>query len=454
MSAEGTDFLALLLQLLFPSGMQTPEEAAPPEAEKTKKEAPASTSLIPLSFSETNPPVPEAGEGSGSPKPAWLPPGTNPIQELGESPDLREEGSENPVPKDPIPEGPSVKEVENAPAERAEAEFKVEFPLPEKTAAGEEKFSPPSGIPGRNREEGPIFPKPNIKASLSQPDSRNVKGGPIPEQIPPDPPFTSRAPEKVSYSAGHPLSPTPKALGTSKKTLPPKTDFTLHQSGERIFSGTSMRKRTEFLEVYRSEPVSSRSVSSSGSSLHGPFGEDLSRIRPEGPFLPPRPELSSPGPVQGLHPEALEVPRLPSYTPAQLPEMIRDLLLEVHPSGEKKARVKLEPPDLGEMEIDLRLHRQEVHLFLRVEKPEAAQELQAHLHHLRQNLEELGFTLSDFRVDLAGGGSGWRYSEERSFHEHRKESPGRPSGVEKIKETAPQEGPLRPWHNGALNLVV
>ncbi|HFC97074.1 MAG TPA: hypothetical protein ENJ40_01260 [Thermosulfurimonas dismutans] len=461
-SAEGADFLALLLQLLFPSGMQTPEEALSPEAEKTEKKAPASTPLIPLSFSETNAPISGAGEGSDSPKPVWLPSGTNPLQGSEEIPDLRGGDSDKPGPKalipkdsiskDPSPEGPSVKKIESISPERAEAGFKVEFPLPEKIAAKGEKFFPPSGGPGRNREEGPIFPKPNIKVSLAQPDSQKVKGSPGPEQIPPDPPLRSGAPGKVPYPSGHPLSSISKTPGTSAKTSPESDPAS--RSGERILSGTSMRKRPEFVEAYRSGPISSRTVSSSGSSLHGPSGEESSHIRPEGPFLSSRPDLSPPGPGHGLHPEALEVPRLPSYTPGQLSEMIRDLLLEVHPSGEKKARVKLEPPDLGEMEIDLRLHRQEVHLFLRVEKPEAAQELQAHLHHLRQNLEELGFTLTDFRVDLAGGGSGWRYSEERSFHEHRKESPGRTSGVEKIKETAPKEGPLRPWHNGALNLVV
>jgi len=132
--------------------------------------------------------------------------------------------------------------------------------------------------------------------------------------------------------------------------------------------------------------------------------------------------------------------------------MIKDMVLEVHPSGEKKARLKLEPPDLGEVEVDLRVRHREVTLFLRVEKPEAAHQLQMHLTHLEKALDELGLRLTDFQIALVGSESGWRFREDSSSRERpRGGSANRVEESGEVTESSPtREG----WHNGRLNLVV
>ncbi len=141
-------------------------------------------------------------------------------------------------------------------------------------------------------------------------------------------------------------------------------------------------------------------------------------------------------------------------SPAQMGEIIREFSLELQPSGERKARLKLEPPDLGEVEIDLRVHRGEVKLFLAVEKPETARELHLYLPHLRNALEEAGFRLTDCQIGLLGGQVGGEHlPREESFPQKAYREAQGIKATEKIEETA-SETPRPRLYEGLLNLVV
>ncbi|WP_168720163.1 flagellar hook-length control protein FliK [Thermosulfurimonas marina] len=142
----------------------------------------------------------------------------------------------------------------------------------------------------------------------------------------------------------------------------------------------------------------------------------------------------------------------PSPVPAgEVPEFIKDLVVEIQPSGERRARLKLEPPDLGELDIDLKVHRQEVSVFLRVEKPEALHQLQPHLPHLQHLLEDLGFNVLECQVSLGGAGQGWHFAEERGRESSGEKAPS----IKAVEEVPAEKEPASGVASGrGINLVV
>ena len=136
-------------------------------------------------------------------------------------------------------------------------------------------------------------------------------------------------------------------------------------------------------------------------------------------------------------------------SPERMEQIIKDLVYELRPSGEKKARIKLEPPELGEMEIDLKVHDKKVEILLKVERPEAARELHLHLSHLKHSLEQMGLNLSEFQVTFFGSeGGGSAYSFRDAEDQKRN-----PTGIERedfSEESTVNEG----RREGLLNIVV
>lgn len=136
----------------------------------------------------------------------------------------------------------------------------------------------------------------------------------------------------------------------------------------------------------------------------------------------------------------------------QIPDLVKDMVVEIRPSGERKAHLKLEPPDLGELDIHLRVHRQEATLFLQVEKPEALHQLQHQLPHLQHLLEDLGFQVVECQVSLGGAGQGWHFAREEKPDSEK----GKPRAVRPVEEGPPEkERAFRAFSpDGQVNLVV
>ncbi len=92
-------------------------------------------------------------------------------------------------------------------------------------------------------------------------------------------------------------------------------------------------------------------------------------------------------------------------TPAQVPAYVKELVLRPGRDGHHEARIKLEPPHLGEVHISLSIDRGEVKLLFTVEHPQAAQALHQELHHLARALNEAGLQLGGCEIGLGGGQS-------------------------------------------------
>jgi hypothetical protein len=72
-------------------------------------------------------------------------------------------------------------------------------------------------------------------------------------------------------------------------------------------------------------------------------------------------------------------------------------------TGTRFVRIRLDPPDLGVIEVDLRVREQAVFLQIHAEHPTAAARIQEQIGCLQTQLHEQGLTLAGFELD--GGGT-------------------------------------------------
>lgn len=93
---------------------------------------------------------------------------------------------------------------------------------------------------------------------------------------------------------------------------------------------------------------------------------------------------------------------------------VKEFSAELLPSGERRANIQLEPPELGRLELEIKVVDHEVEMKVRVEKPETYAQFQQDLAQLKNNFEELGLRLKDIQLSLG-------FSDGRSLAKGRKE---------------------------------
>lgn len=134
----------------------------------------------------------------------------------------------------------------------------------------------------------------------------------------------------------------------------------------------------------------------------------------------------------------------------RMPEFIKNLVIETSPSGEKKAFVQLEPPELGKMELDLKVHDGEVEIQIKVERHEAFHHLREELSQLKQHIEDLGLRVRDFHVSL-----GLTTSEGKHFAEGERRKSFKGSNKDLSLDEVNQESKeASPYHGGILYRIV
>ncbi len=113
-----------------------------------------------------------------------------------------------------------------------------------------------------------------------------------------------------------------------------------------------------------------------------------------------------------MEPPGPHHPRPPiSLEPSQIPDFVKELVLKPNRLGRNEARIRLEPPHLGELHVTLSVDKGEVRLLFTVEHPQAAQALHQEIHQLAKSLAEVGLQLGGCQIDLSGG-------KHQSFQEH------------------------------------
>jgi flagellar hook-length control protein FliK len=98
----------------------------------------------------------------------------------------------------------------------------------------------------------------------------------------------------------------------------------------------------------------------------------------------------------------------PARTPVELPEATRQVgraVVEQIERGGGSARIRLDPPELGRVSIDVRSEGAHIRVDIHAERPEAAQLLKDHAGELAQLFQQHGFNL-DVQVGLGGRSRG------------------------------------------------
>lgn len=157
--------------------------------------------------------------------------------------------------------------------------------------------------------------------------------------------------------------------------------------------------------------------------------------------------IKSMGPrMREIAPEGIEERLIHRVSLDNLSSFIKDFSTELFPTGEKRARIQLEPPELGKMELEVKVLDKEVEIRARVEKPDTFAQLQQDLAQLKSQLEELGLRLKEFEL-LFG------FAEGKGFAEYRRSREERGGHT---SEESPHLGEQDPqiYHTGRLYKIV
>ncbi len=135
-----------------------------------------------------------------------------------------------------------------------------------------------------------------------------------------------------------------------------------------------------------------------------------------------------------------------SLEPSQIPDFVKELVLKPNRLGRNEARIRLEPPHLGELHVTLSVDKGEVRLLFTVEHPQAAQALHQEIHQLAKSLAEVGLQLGGCQIDLSGG-------KHQPFQEQRYVD-FRPMAPEKDLSLASSEARINRRPKGLIDLRV
>ena len=105
-------------------------------------------------------------------------------------------------------------------------------------------------------------------------------------------------------------------------------------------------------------------------------------------------------------------------------EIVKDMVLEIQPHGEKKALIKIEPPEMGFLDLEIKVKNKEVEIVAKIEKIELLQEIKQNLHNIKTSLEESGLNLKDVQLFLNSGFDNGNMvknfeREDRNYSEHK-----------------------------------
>lgn len=241
------------------------------------------------------------------------------------------------------------------------------------TAPRQERKSKDSGTPpSRNSTDDPSTNSPGRVFLANE-----FPVVPIP--APPAPPRMSERPSRRRARSELPEPSEPSAL--PKKVSPRSAATPRPEPVAQSMDGQSFDERPLSVAVESREPVltsTAKAVSASAS--------------------PPR-DSAVP---QGLVP------------PEQVPERIRVALER----GKREVRIRLDPPELGTIDVKIAVDGTDVRLTVRTEHAEASQLVQQSLHDLRARLNQSGLTLADADIDVDLGSSG-QHGGQRQPSEHR-----------------------------------
>ncbi len=120
---------------------------------------------------------------------------------------------------------------------------------------------------------------------------------------------------------------------------------------------------------------------------------------------------------------------------SQIGDTIKNFVLHTNKMGKHEAKIKLEPPHLGELDITLSIDNKEVKLLFTVEHPQAAQTLHQELHNLAKSLADLGLHLGGCEINYSGREGDQRHENfQFNFNQNIKDNTSESEGISNINK--------------------
>ncbi len=139
--------------------------------------------------------------------------------------------------------------------------------------------------------------------------------------------------------------------------------------------------------------------------------------------LEDNPWIKGPYSLKDTRGKEVFVPSFPSDTIGlhQVSDFLKSLVIETYPEGEQRARIQLEPPELGHLDVEIKVKDGEVSLRVKVENPEAYQQIAKEVETIRTHLEEMGLRVKDLVFTLLSGGNNPAFAGQRDAKDQQEE---------------------------------
>ncbi len=103
----------------------------------------------------------------------------------------------------------------------------------------------------------------------------------------------------------------------------------------------------------------------------------------------------------------------------ELPNFVRNIVIEVWPQGEHVARLELFPPELGQVELEVKVQNGEVSVVGKLENSQAYQDVLKEAPVIKTHLEELGLKVKELVFTLTSGDANLPYHGDRQPKENK-----------------------------------
>ncbi len=145
--------------------------------------------------------------------------------------------------------------------------------------------------------------------------------------------------------------------------------------------------------------------------------------------------------LEGLNSAPSEVIQADSLEPPELARKIYRLVRRSLARGDQQLKIRLDPPRMGRVDVDLRLAEEQLGIRFTVDTEEVREVLRSHLDELHRSLGEHGWSANSVEVDLKPADREADQGESSSSGENSGEGSDELEEVEDIRE-------LRLWHLG------
>lgn len=119
----------------------------------------------------------------------------------------------------------------------------------------------------------------------------------------------------------------------------------------------------------------------------------------------------------------------------EIVEFFKNIFLELQPEGVNRALIKLNSPEMGILELEIKVKNKEVEIVAKIEKPEVFQEIRQNVNNIKIVLENSGMVLKDFQMFLFPNFYNGKMSNDEFEKENRKNNENR-YRIESIKNTS------------------